>query len=288
VPDGVRDRLRRDAVRGDLDGRGQVRQRRLDRHVDARAGGRRRAGGLERVGRDVLAQGPGEAELVERGRAKPLDHTADVDDRRADLLAQLGQLPLRRLGVRVQKRAGRLGLQRQTGERRADAVVQVAAQATPFLLASEHEPLPRPLQILEKRPRVHGAAEVHRQIADQPLLGLAEHAARIAETQLTDLRAVRHQRHRLVTSVDTCEHFARCFADADVGQIELRTELGNRCLEQPIDVAGGLELGRQPRQHLVRLTPPSVHNSVHHALQTVAHRYERERCRARCQGGRPP
>jgi hypothetical protein len=53
---------------------------------------------------------------------------------------------------------GGLGLQRQSGQRRADAVVQVAPQTAAFFLPGQDQPFPGPLEVLAQHPRVQRAA----------------------------------------------------------------------------------------------------------------------------------
>ena len=73
-----------------------------------------------------------------------------------------------------QQRPCRLGLECQPGQRRADAVVQVPAQAAPFFLAGQHEPFPRAQQVLAEQPRVQRGAELPGQVMQQPFLGRAQ------------------------------------------------------------------------------------------------------------------
>ena len=85
VPDRVGDGLDHDAVRGDLDGgrkRGQV-------IPGVHAGGEASARGQPL---DGLGARAGQAELVQGRRPQPLDEAPDVDDRAADLLAEVVQL----------------------------------------------------------------------------------------------------------------------------------------------------------------------------------------------------
>jgi hypothetical protein len=85
VPDRVGDRLDHDAVCGDLDGgrkRGQV-----IAHVHA--GGEVGARGQPL---DGLSARAGQAELVQGRRPQPFDQAPYVDDRAADLLAEVVQL----------------------------------------------------------------------------------------------------------------------------------------------------------------------------------------------------
>jgi hypothetical protein len=147
VPDGVGHRLDHDPVRRDLDRGGKRWQVVRGEHA---------GGELSPRGQPVRGQGAraGQAEFVQGRRAQPFDEAADVQDRPADFLAEIVQLPGRAVGAGREQGARRLGLQRQPGQGWADAVVQVAAEPAAFFLAGQDEAFPGPLQVFAQQPRV--------------------------------------------------------------------------------------------------------------------------------------
>ncbi len=264
VPDGVGDRLDHDAVGGDLDGgrqRGQV--------VTGVHAGRQAGPGGQPL--DGLGARACQAELVQGGRAQPFDQAPDIDHGAADLLAEVVQLAGGAVAARREQRPRGLGLQRQPGQRRADAVVQVPAQPAPFFLPGQDEALPRALQVLAEQPRVQRAAELPGQVVHQPFLGRAQRAIRHPVGQGTDRDAVGQQWNAGRTRVGTAivpgtaaaaEPRARPaaaasagagddgpveIADADVAQIQPGGELGDGGGQQPVDVGGGFQAARRGR-----------------------------------------
>ena len=152
VPDGVGHRLDHDAVGGDFDGgrqRGQV-------VAGVHAGGQAGPGGQPL---DGLGARAGQAEFVQRRRPQSFDQAPDIDHGAADLLAEVVELAGGAVAARREQGPRGLGFQRQPGQRRSDAVVQVAAQAPPFFLAGQDEALPRALQVLVEQPRVQRATK---------------------------------------------------------------------------------------------------------------------------------
>ena len=120
VPHRVRHRLGRDPVGRHLDRGRQVRQgtRGLDRHLQP-------ATGLQ-----PLADQPhctNQAQLVEGRRPEAVHEPADVGHCAGDLGPELVQQPLRRHGIGRHQVLGRLGPERDRGECRSKAVVQVAS-----------------------------------------------------------------------------------------------------------------------------------------------------------------
>ena len=163
MPDGVGHCLDHDPVGGDLDSgrqRGQV-----VRGVHAR-----RQAGADGQPLDGLGARTGKAELIQGRRTQPFDQAPDIDHGAADLLAEVAQLTGGAVGARREQCPRGLGLECQPGQRRADAVVQVPAQAAPFFLPGQDEPFPGALQVLAEQPRVQRAAELPSQVVQQPLL----------------------------------------------------------------------------------------------------------------------
>ena len=76
-----------------------------------------------------------EPELVERGRAQVVDEPADVGERLARLLLAASASSSRSSSGLSASELGRRELHRDRRERRAEPVVQVAAQAPALLLA---------------------------------------------------------------------------------------------------------------------------------------------------------
>ena len=77
-------------------------------------------------------------------------------------------------------------------------------------------------------------------------------------------------------------------ADADVAQVQPGGELGDRGVQQPVDVGGGFQVLAEAGQDLIRLVPPAVDHAGHAALQLVAQRDQRQRGQRRRQRRRPP
>ena len=187
----VRQRLLRDPVRGDLDGGGERRQR--GRRVDT-VTTRLRRGLL----RGEAPDRGGETELVERRWAQPVDQPADVSDHRLHLRGRRDQQRIGSPEIRRRQIPNGLERERQPGERRAEAVVEVAADPPPLLLAQLDDALPRRLQLVRELDRVDGGGDLRRQVGDQPvvaLVGGARPGAR-REPKLTDGDALVDERER--------------------------------------------------------------------------------------------
>ena len=145
----VVDRLHGDAVRRDLDGGREDRQRsgRLDGDLEGAVG----------VGdpRGMLAQRTHQAELVEGRRAQLVDQAPDVGDRVLHLGAQIDEQLFGVLGIVGDGAAGSVQTQDGGGQRRAEPVVQVATDPTAFLLAGRDQSLPRVLEVGGQTDGVH-------------------------------------------------------------------------------------------------------------------------------------
>ena len=119
----------------------------------------------------VLAQGADQAQTVQCGRSQVVDEAAHVVDGGGGLGAQLGKDrhgPLR-LGRR--QPPGGVDLEYHPGQRRAEAVVQVAAQPAALLLARGDEALPRPGQLARQHRRPDRDRDRRGEQRQDPLVG---------------------------------------------------------------------------------------------------------------------
>jgi hypothetical protein len=149
VPEGVRDRFTCDPVSSDLHGRRKRRQRPgggdPHRIVCGWASGRG-----DRVHREVLAQRVGQAQFVERGRPQVVDHPAHCGHGLAHPVPQALD-PVREVGIGGQPAGQAVELEREAGQFRPHAIVQVAAQPAPLLLPGGDQGFPAPLQLSDER-----------------------------------------------------------------------------------------------------------------------------------------
>ncbi len=180
VAHGVRHRLDRDPVRGDLDRGRQVGERR------GRAGDRdpdRRIARPALQPTRLLVDRGDEPHLVDRRRSQAVDQPPDVRERDADLGRQLLQQRPGRSRVVVERRRGRLGPHPDRGQRRPQPVVQVAPQPAPLLLAREHEPFARSDEVVPQPDRAHGRARLAAEIREQRQLVVVEALLAAAHAQ---------------------------------------------------------------------------------------------------------
>ena len=196
----VRQCLLRDPVRSDLDGSRERRKQRRRYHGDDRL----RPGLL---GGEPAERGS-EAQLVERRRAQTVDQAANVSDHRLHLRGRRDQQRIGSPEIRRRQIANGLERERQPGERRAEAVVEIAPDPPPFLLAQLDDALPRRLQLVRELDRVDSRSDLRRQVGDQPFVALPKVLTLApGETKLTDDGALvderddeAHTRRRAVLS----------------------------------------------------------------------------------------
>ena len=182
VPLDVRQCFLGDPVGGDLDGGGERGHR--ARSVDRDGGSRR---GLLRC---QTAERGGEPELVERRRAKAVDQPADVSDHRLHLLGGRDEELVGALEIRAGEVADGLEREREPGQCRPEAVVQVATDAPPLLLAKLDDALPRQLQLLRETDCVDGGGDLGCEVGDQAVVALPQALARACcEPELADARS---------------------------------------------------------------------------------------------------
>ena len=145
-------------------------------------------------GAPVRARAPARPELVQDRRAQVVDDPPDVVDRRFACLRAA-----RRAGPRPAlpgaAAAYRVDAQRDPGERRAEPVVQVAAQPPALLLARRHEPLAGVPQRLGQRHRVGHDRHLPREVGEQRLVGAGDVVVPGLRRQPADRLAGERQRH---------------------------------------------------------------------------------------------
>ena len=119
----------------------------------------------------LLAEGAEEAELVQRRRPQLVDEAADVRDHVLRLVPEAYELLVDGGGVAFDEGGGRVQLERDSGERRAEAVVEVTPETPPFFLAGGDDSFARALQGKGERDCVGGDAGLAGEVAEQLPVG---------------------------------------------------------------------------------------------------------------------
>ena len=179
VPDRVGDRLYHDAVRGDLDGGRKGGQVVADADADGEP--------APAVSRSTAwAHAPARPSSSRAGGRSPsTSRRTSTTVRRISSPRSCSCREARSAPGGSSARAVSV-FRVRPGQGRPDAVVQVPAQAAPFLLAGQHQALPGPLQVLAEQPRMQRAAELPGQVTQQPLLGGAQLTIRRPVGQVPD------------------------------------------------------------------------------------------------------
>ncbi len=141
----VRDAFQRDAIGHDLERSGERWQvlRGVDRDDDRTRAGTTGAAILERV----LANRRDEAEVIERRRTKAVDKAANIRNGILGLVTEFGDEVCGSSRVSFQEVASSVELEGECSEGRADAVVEVAADAAAFLFPGIDEALAGTLEV---------------------------------------------------------------------------------------------------------------------------------------------
>ena len=142
----------------------------------------------------LLAQRAAQAELVQRGRAQAVDDPAHVGDRALDAAAARSSSASAASGSLASTRRAASIVEHGAGERRAEPVVQVAAQAAALLLARGDEPLARALDLDGERDGAGGGARAAGEVLEQPPVCGAQRLAVRARAE--------HQRADALAGVD--------------------------------------------------------------------------------------
>lgn len=264
----VGDGLGGDAVGGDLDRRRQRRELVGGVHLDPERGvGRGGEGG------GLLTQRPHQAQLVQGGGPQGIDQPADVDQQGLDAALQPGELGVGTGRVAAEHGAGGADLQRQAGQGRAQAVVQVAPQPTPLLLPGADQPLAGALQVggqtdgVDRHPDLAG--EVLQQLAvggGQRLPGRPR-----AHGQLADHLPLVDQREadRLAAQVPVAGGRAvlASHLDRDVGQPQALSDRLHQRGQHRLGLHRGLQATAQAAQRGVRVVAVAVQQLVGPPLQ---------------------
>ena len=246
----------------------------------------RPAGSVEPAGQ--LGQRTGQAQVVEGGRAQPVDRRPAAVADRAQPQRGAVQDRVGRLGVPGVHVPRGLDLQGRGGERRTDAVVQVPPQPPPLLLAGAHQQLAGVLEVAAQQHAVHGHRRLPRQAGQQPVVGPGEPTRTAPDPQLAqrlpgvreddglgrrfhtraaggDDRAVpQHQRHRRPEHPRRRGH-----------------HLGQHLVGDRLRIPGRLELLPQPGQRRIRVPDVAVHQPVDDSLQPQVQRLGEHRDHAR-------
>ena len=168
--------------------------------------------------------------------------------------------------VVVQRRGGRLGPHADSRQRRAQPVVEVATQPAPLLLAREHEPLPRPDEVVPQPDRAHGRARLPPEVLEQRELVVVEAllAAAHAEHQPPDGLRAAHERDGRLRGGRRAGHRGRPQLARLVGHLE-----GH--VRQPERVRDGLD-DRRKRAIGLRRPLESLPQAPHGPPGLVARR----------------
>ena len=113
------------------------------------------------------------------GGRKSVDQPADVSDHRLHLLGGRDEELVGALEIRVRQVADGLECEREPGQRRPEAVVQVATDPPPLLLAQLDDALPRRLELLREPDRVHRGGDLRCEVDDQAVVALPQALARL-------------------------------------------------------------------------------------------------------------
>ena len=272
--------LGEDPVRRDLDRRGQGRHGfRLDPDLEARVP-------LGEPGR-VLLERPDETELVQRRRPQVLHQPADVGDAGLHLLLQGRGQPDGVLRPRAGQPAHRVEAERHPGERRSEAVVQVAADPAALLLAGADDALAGPLQVTPEQHRVRRDRDLPPEVVEQPEVRVPERVPRGAgrHAQGADALAPERQRHlvqpggrRPPVGGQAVGLPGAAGLDPHVGQPERAATVSATSVSGPVVGDGrDVEPAAEPGQHRVGVSPVAVHQPVRGPLQPGPHRGEADR-----------
>ena len=234
MPRDVGDGFGNDSVGGNLHRGGQSDHLALCLDADVEEGASI-AGRLGQGG-DLQADRRDEAEFVERGRSQALDETANVRDARLGLGMSDGELPGGALRIGTAQRGHGLDLHGDPGKHRAEAIVEVAPNTAPLVLARAHELLTRPLQVLRQPDGANDNGKVGRQAGEE-----------------SDIRA--REPLPLTRNGDDAAHHLALHRESRDDRINLLRR-GVRLIAPDLD-AGSLQLqrrdqrGRQGRKHIM-------------------------------------
>ena len=223
---------------------------------------------------DLLTNRVHETQLVQSGRAELVDEPAHVGERRPEIGARLDhQNVCRRLGLEVVSRGSQF--EHHAGERRTEAVVQIATKSPPFLLTSRHKLRPSPLKVGCQPNRLRRHADLASKIFEQLAIGGRKPLSRRARSkqQFTDnlLLVDQWQAHQ-VGSRRTSRHGHRRLpilleADRHVRQLQRFAYCLHNRRQHRVGSQGRLESLSEAREHGVRFVALAVRQVVYPALQ---------------------
>jgi len=176
----------RDPVDGNLDGSGKHRKIRCSGHPDSQRCVPRMftSASVDVTARLVsccpFSERADQPQLIKRRRAQSVDQATDVRYGGSQFSPQLGSLLLSSARVSGDRCAERPGLDSQSGELGAEAIVEITAQSSPLLLPSGDNPLARALEISGEPHRVRGNADLACQVLQQLPVSRAENLSRTA------------------------------------------------------------------------------------------------------------
>ena len=258
-----------DAVGGDLDRGREVGD--VTGHLDGHPEAGRDGGGL-------AADGTGEPDLVQCGRPQAVHEAPHLGEHPADVGPGRGQ---RRVGgreVAAGLDAGGVDPTRDGGERRAEAVVQVAAQPAALVLHRRDEQLAAALQLVGQPRGTGGGRRLTDDVGEQPLVGRAQTRRGTALRQeeppdrLAAVRDGQGSGDLRARAVLDHEHLPATLAhlDADVREAEGRGERAGHLEELLVGRRGVFQAAREGGHHGVRVVTLPHHPSAHDTREAVS------------------